>query len=157
MDKKAFPSLDDKKITYERVLEKYNDSLRELQDQITQLQLSANEETKSSVGDKYETGRAMIQLEIEKLQVRLGDLKTENSKILSAAPTQPHSAISQGSLVTTSFGIFYIIYNAGIIDLSGSKVNCISCQSPLGKALLGKQANESVIVNTRKFEILSVV
>jgi sortase (surface protein transpeptidase) len=32
-------------------------------------QASANEETKSSAGDKYETGRAMAQLEIEKIQL----------------------------------------------------------------------------------------
>jgi hypothetical protein len=32
---------------------------------------SANEETKSSAGDKYETGRAMAQLEIEKNTTQL--------------------------------------------------------------------------------------
>ena len=33
---------------------------------IAMAQESANEDTKSSAGDKYETGRAMAQLEIEK-------------------------------------------------------------------------------------------
>jgi len=37
-----------------------------LQDQIKSYQLALTSETKSSAGDKHETGRAMVQLEIEK-------------------------------------------------------------------------------------------
>jgi len=42
---------------------------------------SANDETKSTAGDKYETGRAMAQLEIEKINAQLNESK-KLSKIL---------------------------------------------------------------------------
>jgi hypothetical protein len=43
------------------------------QEAIASAQRSANEETKSSAGDKYETGRAMAQLEIEKSTLQLAE------------------------------------------------------------------------------------
>ena len=43
------------------------------QDAIRMAQDSANEEGKSSAGDKYETGRAMAQLEIEKASSQLAE------------------------------------------------------------------------------------
>jgi hypothetical protein len=45
-----------------------DDRISATQQAIQSAQASANEETKSSSGDKYETGRAMAQLEIEKIQ-----------------------------------------------------------------------------------------
>ena len=44
-----------------------NQRMATAQQAIHTAQASANEETKSSAGDKYETGRAMMQLEIEKI------------------------------------------------------------------------------------------
>ena len=64
------------------------------QEAIYTAQLSANEETKSSAGDKYETGRAMAQLEIEKNTAQLAEalkLKQMLKQISSIGFTLPYS------------------------------------------------------------------
>ena len=55
---------------YQLLLSRLDQDITALEQDVRDLQLSANEETKSSAGDKYETGRAMIQIEIEQLGLR---------------------------------------------------------------------------------------
>jgi transcription elongation GreA/GreB family factor len=145
-----------KKSLYDVVTERYHASVQQLQNGINELQTSANEETKSSVGDKYETGRAMIQLEIEKLGAQMTDLNKVKAVLAAARPDQLHTRIQLGSLVETSSGYFYLTYNAGEISIGTSKAFCISLQSPLGKQLLGKASRESVTVNGKAITIINV-
>src|SRR4051812_46127733 len=77
-----------------------------VQQSIQEAQRSANEETKSSAGDKYETGRAMAQLEIEKLTTQLTVLQRQMQELNRIGPTPPGSQITSGSLVHTDAGIF---------------------------------------------------
>ena len=56
-----------KKQLYQKILSIANDRVSNLKRIILETQESANNETKSSAGDKHETGRAMAQLETEKL------------------------------------------------------------------------------------------
>ena len=46
-----------------------NEKISNLNKDINSLKESQKNDTKSSMGDKYETGRAMIQLELEKLSI----------------------------------------------------------------------------------------
>ena len=56
---------------YLLVKEKLNENRNNLSIQISGLIQSRDNETKSSAGDKYETGRAMTQIELDKLKKRL--------------------------------------------------------------------------------------
>ncbi|WP_244939755.1 hypothetical protein [Kaistella daneshvariae] len=68
---------------------------------------AANNETKSSMGDKYETSREMVQQEINNLQIQLKEnLKARNS--LQIINVNPHQNVGLGSLVETDKGLFYI-------------------------------------------------
>jgi transcription elongation GreA/GreB family factor len=120
---------------------------------ILAVQRSANEETKSSSGDKHETGRAMMQLEIEKDAAQLAEalkLKTALDKInihLSSGRVQP------GSVVTTNHGIFFIAISVGKITLHGETYICISPSSPLGIKLRGTQENDLFTFNQREYRV----
>ena len=63
--------------TKDRLLQKCTEfvsqKIKTIEHSILELRLAANSETKSSVGDKYETGRAMIQLEIEKNAIKVNN------------------------------------------------------------------------------------
>src|SRR5688572_28358541 len=76
-----------------------------LRDTIREMQQSANEETKSSVGDKYETGRAMAQLEIEKLSAQLKEIEKQQDS-LSTIIITPQTTPKIGSVVMTTQGNF---------------------------------------------------
>jgi len=59
--------------------------LGRIQRQIKELETALTSETKSSAGDKHETGRAMIQLEREKLGQQLSELE-KTQQLLSKVP-----------------------------------------------------------------------
>jgi len=126
------------------------------QSEINAAQAAANEETKSSVGDKYETGRAMAQLEIERFTQQL----IENEKLLNRLQelkeVQARDRIVPGSLVHTSQGYFYVSVSLGIIESDGYHFYCISPEAPLGSALLGKRVGDQVTINGRSFQIMTV-
>ena len=63
-----------------------NDKISNLNKDINSLKESQKNDTKSSMGDKYETGRAMIQLELEKYHSRLSNNNEMLSNLLKINP-----------------------------------------------------------------------
>ncbi len=64
-----------KRDAYDYCFQFVSRKLDRIQVQIRELEQSLTSETKSSAGDKHETGRAMIQLEREKLGQQLSELE----------------------------------------------------------------------------------
>ncbi len=132
------------------------DKITQAQDEINAAQVSANEETKSSAGDKYETARAMAQLEIEKNTRQLaeaGKLK----RLLSEFSAATESSKAQlGSLVQTNNGWFYISISAGKVELGEITCICLSPVSPLGEKLMSLHSGDTFSFNNRTFQIQAV-
>lgn len=127
------------------------------QEAIQTAQQSANEETKSSAGDKYETGRAMAQLEIEKNTVQLGEAK-KLKQVLDQISTDRETAIvSMGSVVFTNQGNFFIAISAGQFVLDSKTYFAISSNSPIGQKLMGLQANDSFLFNKKEYKISHIL
>jgi len=120
------------------------DRLARIQTNISSIQESLSSETKSSAGDKHETGRAMLQLEREKLGVQLA--KAENTKqLLSKVNIDTKSdKVRLGSLVQTSNATYFISISAGEFKAS---IFCISISTPIGQLLLGKSVGEFIHFN----------
>jgi len=118
-------------------------------------QLSANEETKSSAGDKYETGRAMAQLEIEKNTFQLNE-----SKKLMVALDQikdvKNALVLNGSVVHTNHGNFYISISAGQFTIDGIAYFAISPASPMGQHLMGLPEGGKFSFNKRNFVVTQI-
>ena len=76
-------------------------------------------ETKSSAGDKHETGRAMIQLEMEKAGQQLESIH-QMKKLLGKIELVVHrEIISLGSLAITDKGNYYLSLSIGQVDIEG--------------------------------------
>lgn len=107
---------------------------------------AANNETKSSMGDKYETSREMVQQEINNLQIQLNDVlkQLDALRTLSGKVSQK---VEKGSLVQTSNGLFYIAVSAGEIMQHGKKIYAISPESPLAQAIKGLKQKEKFVLN----------
>ncbi len=101
---------------------------------------------KSSAGDKHETGRAMAQIELEKLSNNLSQ-----SKQLYAALQQVKKCLSQtvdtGALCETNIGLFYISVSLGKIDVDGKSVFCLSSAAPISQAMMGLKQGDCFTVN----------
>jgi len=119
-------------------------------------QESANQEEKSSAGDKYETGRAMAQLERDKAAMQV----EENKKMLTVLNQISYNTstdrVTLGSVVVTDHNKFYLSISAGKLEIGGESYVAISTQSPIGQLLLNKCAGEFLSFNNQKQTIISV-
>jgi transcription elongation GreA/GreB family factor len=119
-------------------------------------QASANEEGKSSAGDKYETARAMGQIERD-MHARQYENNRQESLVLERIDsTLSFPKIGIGALVTTADHYIFVSISAGIITIEGKKIIAVSSHSPIGNALLGKQVGDSFLFQNKRCEILSI-
>lgn len=130
--------------------------IERIKSEIASVQHSANEETKSSAGDKHETARAMAQLEVELNSKQL----IEAEKLLAALHqidiTREFITVGAGALVRTSSGDFFISISIGKINLDGNDYYVVSPDSPVGKVLMGKRGGDSFLWNNKTTVILSI-
>ncbi len=121
------------------------------------LEVSSQSETKSSAGDKYETGRAMIQLELDKLKARIHNARLELDVLNALPDTAPEPGVVRpGSVVHTDKGIFFLSVSLGKIEADVISVFCVSTSAPIGGAMLGKKVGESFAVNGNAYKVLNV-
>ena len=116
---------------------------------------ASNNDTKSSMGDKYETGREMLQQEINNLQVQLNEVLKQQAVVKSLS-SKPSSKAEKGALVQTDKGIFYISVSLGNLSSNGAKIFCISPDSPLAKALDQKTVGETISLNNITQKIIKI-
>ena len=144
MDKKI---VDLKKALYNscfKFIEKREETINRI---INSNQSALTSETKSSAGDKHETGRAMLQLEMEKTSQQLDGIH-DMRLILSKVMIDDISEIIRlGSVVITNRGNYFLAISAGEINISGSKYFAVSTASPIGKLLLGKRVGNAFVFN----------
>jgi transcription elongation GreA/GreB family factor len=119
-------------------------------------QASANEETKSSAGDKYETGRAMAQLEIEKNQAQLREAQKLSAILNQIKPNENYKLVQPGSLVVTNREGFYISIPAGKFIIDDQIYFAISPSSPIAQKLLGEKEGSKFIFNNKEYTITHV-
>lgn len=119
-------------------------------------QMAANEETKSSVGDKYETARAMNQLEKDMLGRQLAENKKELSAMMEIDITGTHDSVKPGSLIRSSQMYFFILGGLGKMSFEGETVFVISPNAPLAISLMGKKKGDEIEFNRQKMEILEL-
>ncbi len=113
-------------------------------------QSSANEETKSSAGDKYETARAMAQIERDRHAQLYDQIRQERAVLDRIDPEFNFQRVGLGTLVKTSAGYFFISVSVGLVTIEDIKVIAVSPQSPLGASLMGKQRGDSFPFQQKK-------
>ncbi|NVO30533.1 3-oxoacyl-ACP synthase [Hymenobacter lapidiphilus] len=132
------------------------DRLATIQTAINAAQESANSETKSSAGDKYETGRAMAQNERDRNLVQLQQARQLLAEIQRINPDLPCDAVRPGALVNTSMGWFYLGISAGKLPLDGTDYFAVSAAAPVAAALAGRRPGDSVLFNGKSVQISAV-
>lgn len=118
---------------------------------------SGNNEMKSSAGDKHETGRAMMQLEQEKIANQLSEAIKIKNTIIRIDPKQHTRVISVGSLVITNKGNFYIGISAGKLEIGEETFHAISPSSPLALKLFGLKVDQQINFNGQVYKIIQIV
>lgn len=134
---------------------KLSEKIQNFEKLISDTRASSND-TKSSMGDKYETGRELLQQEVNNLQLQLNEILKQKDFLKTVLP-KPSDKAEKGAIVKTEKGLFFISVSLGEIKIDNQKVICISPESPLAKALNGKQKNEVFSINNidQKIENIS--
>lgn len=140
-----------------RCLELLEEKIQEARENIDQIQRASNEETKSSAGDKYETGRAMMQQEQDKYGRQLMEALKQKAVFDQLSPELALDKVQPGAFVQTSGGAFYIAASLGAVKMDGENYMVISSAAPLYQQLKGLQHGEEVSFNNRKFRLEAVI
>ena len=134
---------------------KVTQSMLEIKENLKLLQSDANSNSKSAMGDKYETNRAMIHLEQENLASRYYNLEKQ-LKVLMDISTQSSDSVMLGSIIRTESTSYFLTVGLGKIDFNGEVIYAIAANSPIGQSLLGKKVGDKVTVLKNELIIKSV-
>ena len=127
-----------------------------IQTQIKEIQESLTSETKSSAGDKHETGRAMLQLEREKAGQQWAEIEKIKENLSKVDPTKSTQRIGIGSVVFTSQSNYFIAISAGQLKCNADSFYAISPHTPIGLLLMGKKVNDTIDFREQQFVIKAV-
>ncbi|ALR30953.1 hypothetical protein ATE47_10610 [Chryseobacterium sp. IHB B 17019] len=135
----------DKSRILEIIKNKITEKIQSFENLIAETRAS-NNDTKSSMGDKYETGREMLQQEINNLQRQLNETLNQQALIQKITP-EPSSKAQNGALVKTDKGLFYISASVGEITYDNQKIMTVSDESPLVIAMSGLSSGHTFSIN----------
>lgn len=126
-----------------------------LEDALKSLQESLQSEAKSSAGDKHETGRAMIQLEQEKLGKQLFEVEAQ-LKTMESFKLENCERVKFGSVVKANAGNYFILTSVGKLEYNNEMYMVISAESPLAKSLSNLSTGDKVEFNGRSIEVMGL-
>ncbi|WP_405568311.1 3-oxoacyl-ACP synthase [Polaribacter sp. Asnod6-C07] len=124
-----------------------NKRLQTVEEIISSNQKALQSETKSSAGDKHETGRAMLQLEMEKASQQLAGISLMNQILAKIDASKTSDIAHLGSIVITEKANYFLSISAGKLTAFDKDYYAVSVSSPIGKILLGKKVNEEYSFN----------
>lgn len=133
-----------------------NSKVAALEQELNATQESATSESKSTAGDKHETGRAMMHLEQEKLHKQLAEAQIIVAELERIDVSKVHSHIGLGSLVKTDKAAFLLAAGLGKVAFEGATYFVVSTKAPIVAQFLGKSAGDKVKMNGTMYDIQSV-
>lgn len=123
---------------------------------INEAQQAAKDDTKSSAGDKYETGREMAQQESNRNMAQLHEAN-KLKVLLNNVPVAASKTIESGSVVITNSGNFYVAISVGAVQVDGVSYFAISLASPIGQKMKGLKPGEGFSLNGKSYIIQQVI
>lgn len=124
--------------------------------QMKEIKEALFEESKSSAGDKHETGRAMLQLEREKVGNQFYEVEDMFGTLNKIDVSMPSLVVHLGSIVYTSQANYFIAISSGKLDVNGEIFYAISSSTPIGKLLMSKSEGQEICFRDQKFTIQKI-
>jgi hypothetical protein len=150
-------NLEFKKALFEKVLSIQTEKLQTYVAEIRANRENLGSATKSSAGDKHETGRAMLQLEQEKLGKSYSEAEKIRQLLLRVTIDKRHPQIAVGCLFKTTQGLFLLAASFGKIRFENQDVFVLGPSAPLSQALLGKRVGDDIEFQGKRISISATV
>jgi len=146
-----------KALILNQIIDLLDDKIEILKNDIESIMESRNNETKSSAGDKYETGREMMQMEIEKFDIQLARTLVLKKELSHINIEKQYKKVEFGSLVFTNQGNYFISVALSKIELNNEIFHPISSGSPIGQALQDKKVNDTLQFQGNEITIVDIL
>ena len=123
---------------------------------ITDIEESLLEESKSSSGDKHETGRAMLQIDRENTGKQLNEIE-KSIQLLKKIDVNATSDYARlGSLVYTDRFTYFISLSIGTVTIVNLDYLCVALNSPVGMLISGKMKGDEFNLNGNIYKITDI-
>lgn len=145
----------DKNQVKKALLSDYVSKYDQLKLYLDDLNESLKSESKSSVGDKHEVGRAKIQTEIARLQEQVGRVEKQ-VHLIEQLTDKKIESVAVGALLKTDKAIIYLALDHGVFKYDGKQILVTSLNSPLGKQLKEKKVGDKVKIGAQNHELREI-
>jgi hypothetical protein len=142
-----------KKTVFDSCFEQLENKKLMLKEELLSLSNSSQNESKSSMGDKYETSREMISQEMERVLKQLNLVDADLSKLTKLSTVERYTTVCEGSLLVSGKHIFFVGYGAGKLNTVNQEVFAISSDSPFAKSIVGKKEGDPFTFMNQMFKI----
>ena len=105
---------------------------------------------KSSAGDKFETSRALMQTEYDKIHNQLLIFKNQLRAIKSISLSDKKKKVGVGSFIKTNKSFYFISIGLGKQIIDNNDIYIISLSSPIGKLLNNKKKGDKIVFNNKE-------
>lgn len=147
----------DRKALLDLCMQAIKDRITGYASELESLDEAAAAESRSSAGDKYETGREMIAQSRILIDHNLAESKANLAALDRMADAEPGAKIGIGTLVETTLGWYLVGVSLGEWESQGLVVRTVSLASPIGLALKGREAGDKVPWRGASFDILRII
>ena len=138
---------------YQQCLDYVQQRMDAAQQGIEAAQQASQDDTKSSAGDKYETGREMAQQETDRNMAQLNEANKLKVALNQINLTLINDRVETGCVVITDTAKFYVSISAGAISAAGETYMAISLASPIGQKMKGLKAGDRFNLNDKVYKI----
>lgn len=149
------PNFKQKILSYYQIV--LQDKIDIYQDLIHSLTEDAQNDAKSSAGDKHETTLSKLHIEQEKIANKLKEAIEQQAILSKLDIEQPSNKVILGSLVITNHLTVFISTALPKITIDNRVVFAISPQSPLGMQMMHQAVNSEFLVHQVQYKILEIL
>ena len=149
------PNFKQKILSHYQIL--LQDKIDIYQDLILSLTEDAQNDAKSSAGDKHETTLSKLHIEQEKIANKLKEALEQQVILSKLDITQVSNNVVLGSLVITNHLTVFVCTALPKTTYDNQTIFAISPQSPLGIQMMHKTIQAEFLVNQVNYKILEIL
>ncbi|WP_439183201.1 hypothetical protein [Carboxylicivirga taeanensis] len=117
---------------------------------------SMQNDTKSSAGDKFETGREMMQIELNNKRAQLNHVLRLKRDLQQIDVHAIKNKVEFGSIVQANNGFYFLSVPLGKVVINKTTYLAVSLASPIGQALKGHQVHDTISFNKQTLTIAAI-
>lgn len=123
---------------------------------IAEAQEAANNESKGGTTGDSETGREVMQQEIELNLTRLSEINKLKTALDQIPFDHTSGTVQPGSVIKTNNGNYYLAISAGQLQVDGGTYYAISPGSPIGSKMIDLATGDQFSLNGKDYKIENV-